>query len=153
MRHCQRLFPLTLATILIVSVGLAGCSAAGKAGAENHDYAIAPLTDMPAEVKQAPVAVQEAYQFAIANPEILKQIPCYCGCGAMGHTSNYACYVANISEDGEVEYDNHALGCSICVDISQDTMLLLDQGKDVSEIFAFVDNAYARFGPPTPLEQ
>jgi Protein of unknown function with PCYCGC motif len=150
MRHFSRLFPLTLAALLIVSVGLAGCS---KAGAVNHDYAIAPLTAMPAEVQQAPVAVQQAYQFAVANPEILNQIPCYCGCGAMGHTSNYSCYVADDFAEGEVVYENHALGCSICVDITQDTMRLLDQGKEVSEIFAYVESSYARFGPPTPLEQ
>ncbi len=150
MRHFYRLFPLTLAALLIVSVGLAGCS---KAGAVDHEYALAPLAEMPVEVQRAPVAVQQAYQFAVANPKVLEKIPCYCGCGAMGHTSNYACYVADASADGEVVYDNHALGCSICVDISQDTMRLLDQGKEVSEIFAYVDNAYARFGPPTLLEQ
>jgi hypothetical protein len=153
MKRLNRLLPVTLTALLIVSIGLAGCSAGGKSGATDHDFAMAPLTDMPAEVQQAPVAVKEAYQFAVANPEILKQIPCYCGCGAMGHTSNYACYVAGTGADGEVVYDNHALGCSICVDISQDTMRLLDQGKEVSEIFTYVDNAYARFGPPTPLEQ
>jgi hypothetical protein len=153
MNRFNRWLPLTLTALLIVSVGLAGCSTEGKAGAADHDFAMAPLDDMPAEVQQAPVAVQQAYQFAVANPEMLKQIPCYCGCGAMGHTSNYSCYVAGAGADGEVIYDNHALGCSICVDISQDTMRLLDQGKEVSEIFAYVDNSYARFGPPTPLEQ
>jgi hypothetical protein len=149
----NHLIALMLAASLILSVGLAGCSAEGKAGAANHDFALAPLADMPAEVQKAPVAVQQAYQFAVANPEILKQIPCYCGCGAMSHTSNYSCYVAGTDTDGEVIYDNHALGCSICVDISQDAMRLLEQGKEVPEIFAYVDSNYARFGPPTPLEQ
>ncbi len=153
MRRFYRLFLTALVALLIASIGLAGCSNEGSAGAVNHDFTMAPLTDMPAEVQQAPVTVQQAYQFAVANPEILNQIPCYCGCGAMGHTSNYSCYVASSGADGQVVYDNHALGCSICVDISQDTMRLLDQGKEVSEIFAYVDNAYARFGRPTPLEQ
>lgn len=153
MKRFNRLLPVSLTVLLIISVGLAGCSTEGKEGAANHDFAMASLADMPAEVQQAPVSVQQAYQFAVANPEILKQIPCYCGCGAMGHTSNYSCYVAGTGADGEVEYDNHALGCSICVDISQDTMRLLDQGKEVSEIFAYVDSSYARFGPPTPLER
>ena len=153
MKRYYRLFLTALVASLIASIGLVGCSNEGSAGAANHDFAMAPLTDMPAEVQQAPVTVQQAYQFAVANPEILKQIPCYCGCGAMGHTSNYSCYVAGSGADGQVVYDNHALGCSICVDISQDTMHLLDQGKEVSEIFTYVDNAYARFGPPTPLEQ
>ena len=103
-------------------------------------------------VQQAPPTVQEAYRFAVANPEVTSQIPCYCGCGAMGHTSNYTCFVAD-DRDGQITFDNHALGCSICVDIAQDTMRLLDEGKSVQEIFTYVDNTYARFGPPTPLEQ
>lgn len=153
MNRFNRLVPLALAAFLLASAGLAGCSSESNSGAANHSFTMAPLEEMPAEVQQAPVAVQQAYQFAVANPEILEQIPCYCGCGAMGHTSNYACYVAGVSEDGVVEYDNHALGCSICVDISQDVMRLLDQGNEVPEIFAYVDSNYARFGPPTPIEQ
>ena len=153
MNRFNQVLPLTLVALLIISAGLAGCSSESTAGASTHSFAMATLDDMPAEVQQAPVAVQQAYQFAVANPEILEQIPCYCGCGAMGHTSNYACYVAGVNEDGVIEYDNHALGCSICVDISQDVMRLLDQGKEVPEIFAYVDSNYARFGPPTPIEQ
>jgi hypothetical protein len=153
MKHFNRWLLIILPAMFIVSLGLAGCSAEGKSGAAGHGFAMAPLTDMSAEVQQAPITVQQAYQFAVANPEILKHIPCYCGCGAMGHTSNYSCYVAGTGVNGEVIYDNHALGCSICVDISQDTMRLLDQGKEVFEIFAYVDSSYSRFGPPTPLEQ
>jgi hypothetical protein len=112
---------------------------------------MAGLGEMPAEVQDAPTSVQEGYQFAVANPGVLTQIPCYCGCGAMGHKSNYDCYVSGEGADGDLAFDNHAIGCSICVDISQDVMRLLVQGKDVAEIFAYVDNTYARFGPPTPL--
>ncbi|HET6446204.1 MAG TPA: PCYCGC motif-containing (lipo)protein [candidate division Zixibacteria bacterium] len=153
MKLLYRFLPQSLATLLISGVVLAGCSAEGKAGAANHDLAMAPLAQMPADVQQSPVVVQQAYQFAVANPEVLKQIPCYCGCGAMGHTSNYSCYVADVGAGGDVVFDNHALGCSICVDISQDAMRMLDQGKEIPEIFAYVDSTYARFGPPTPLEK
>jgi len=31
------------------------------------------------------VSVQEAYRFAVANSEVLPQIPSYCGCGVMWH--------------------------------------------------------------------
>jgi hypothetical protein len=125
---------------------LAGCSA-GSSSAKTGTYAMAPMDGMPAEVKDAPVTVREAYQFAVANPDTLKQIPCYCGCGAAGHTSNYACYVSNVDEDGTVHFDGHALGCSICVDITRDTMRMLDEGKPVSEIRAAVDQTYAQYGP------
>lgn len=105
------------------------------------------MDSMPAEIRSAPATVREAYQFAAANPEVFKQIPCYCGCGAMGHTSNYVCYVSNVDDQGKVNYDTHALGCSICVDITQDTMRLLDDGKAVQEIKSYIDQNYSQYGP------
>lgn len=108
---------------------------------------MASMEIMPAEVQAAPVLVQQAYQFAVANPEVMKQIPCYCGCGAMGHASNYACYVSEVDDNGTVTFDTHALGCSICVDITQDTMRQLEQGKPVSDIKAYIDQTYSQYGP------
>ena len=46
-----------------------------------------------------------------------------------------------------ITYDPHALGCSICVDITQDTIRLLKQGKSVQEIRSYVDSTYSKFGP------
>jgi hypothetical protein len=108
---------------------------------------MASMDDMPADVKSAPVVVQQAYQFAFANPDVMQQISCYCGCGAIGHTSNYDCYVSNVEQDGTINYDTHALGCSICVDITQDTMRLLKQGKSSTEIKSFIDQTYSQYGP------
>lgn len=122
--------------------GLSAC-----AGASGRAYTLAPVDVLPEDVRQAPIAVQEAYRFAVANPEVLTQLPCYCGCGAMGHTSNYACYVAGENPDGTLRFDDHALGCSICVDITQDAMRMLDEGKTLDEIRAYVDRVYSRFGP------
>ncbi len=119
---------------------------------EHKKLILAPEKALPDFVRAAPPDIQEAYRFAIANPEIVSAFPCYCGCGAMGHNSNYNCYLAGERPGEEITFDNHALGCSICVDISQDVMRMLDQGKDVAEIYAYVDNAYARFGPATSLE-
>jgi hypothetical protein len=119
---------------LIIQGVLVSCST-------TKDLAMAPLAQMPDQVRSAPVIVQKSYQFVIANPDLMKQIPCYCGCGAIGHTSNYACYVG---ENGII--DNHALGCSICVDITQDVMRLTGQGKDPLEIKNYIDSVYSKFG-------
>ncbi len=132
--------PLLLIVVLLSGVLLAACGSAPT-------YSLAPLEELPPEVRNAPAPVRESYQFAIANPDVLKSIPCYCGCGAMGHTSNYSCYVAAENPDGSLTFDGHALGCSICVDITQDAMRMLDQGKSISEIYAYVDQTYSRFGP------
>ena len=139
-----KVYSLSL-TLLLLASGLAGCG--GGNDPAGHDYPMAPMDQMPADVQGQPVKVIQAYQFAFANPEILSQIPCYCGCGAMGHTSNYSCYVQDEQEDGAITYDPHALGCSICVDITQDSMRLLREGKSVPEIRAYVDSTYAQYGP------
>jgi hypothetical protein len=65
----------------------------------------------------------------------------------MGHASNLACYVQPGSTAEAPLFDSHALGCSICVDITQDTMRLLRQGESVADIKDYVDTAYAKYGP------
>lgn len=122
----------------------AGASAASMPGHSGH--LMAAMTDLPEEVKAAPAVVQGAYSFAIANPDILKRLPCYCGCGGMGHNSLYACYVSSVEPSGKINFDSHALGCSICVDIAQDAMRQLNEGKTVDQIKAFVDQTYAQYG-------
>ena len=105
-----------------------------------------PRDQMPAEVQASPSVVQQSYQFAAANPDVMKSIPCYCGCGNLGHTSNYSCYVSSVDSQGKIAFDNHALGCSLCVNITQDAMRLLKEGKSVPEIKAYVDTTYAKYG-------
>lgn len=148
-RRHQRVFTLGGAAILaLLGASLAGCDAKRDAAAEGTALHMADLDRMPLEVRQAPVAVRQAYQFAIANPEMLSQIPCYCGCGSMGHDSNLACFASRVAPDG-VQFDSHALGCSICVDIAQDVMRLRRQGKDLDAIKEFVSARYSRYGPAT----
>ena len=132
--------------MLLTAGVLTGCSGSAASDTDNNNLAMAPMANMPADVKSAPTTVQQAYQFAVANPDVLKQIPCYCGCGAMGHTSNYSCYVSGVEANGSVTYDTHALGCSICVDITQDTMRLMKQGDTVPEIKAYIDQTYSQYG-------
>lgn len=145
-RKFRGLSLLLLILLVLLSGSLSACG--GKDASNNDpDLAMASLEQMPEMVQSAPATVRQAYQFAAANPDVMKGIPCYCGCGSMGHTSNYSCYVSNVGADGKVNYDTHALGCSICVDITQDAMRLLKQGKSVSDIRAYVDQTYIQYGP------
>lgn len=143
-------------TIWLIVIGLlfggltTGCGSKSTVETD-HKHPMAAMEEMPMSVQDAPVRVQEAYQFAVANPDALANIPCYCGCGPMGHTSNYSCYIAG-ETDGELVFDEHALGCGICVDITHDVMRLRDQGQSADVIFTTIDQTYARFGPPTPLQ-
>ncbi len=132
-----RKFIFPALVVVLVAASLSACSS-NSAG----DMPMASLDQMPAVVQSAPVTVQQAYQFAVANPDVMKGIPCYCGCGSIGHTSNYSCYV---NSDGS--FDNHALGCSLCVDITQDAMRLSKEGRTAPQIKTYVDATYSKYGP------
>lgn len=143
----KKILLAALALVILLSGALTGCSKNASTNTDLSGLAMASMDKMPAGVQSAPVTVQQAYQFAAANPNIMKQIPCYCGCGAMGHTSNYSCYVTSVDASGAITYDDHALGCSICVDITQDVMRLLKENKPIQEIRTYVDTTYAKYGP------
>ena len=135
---------ILLIIVVLVSSTVSACSA--STSDEVHLYML-PMEQMPMDVQNAPTAVQEAYQFASVNPDVMKDIPCYCGCGNIGHSSNYDCYVSAVDDKGRIAFDNHALGCSICVDITQDVMRMLREGKSPQDARTYVDVAYARYGP------
>ena len=88
------------------SIAIAGCR--GFEAAE-HRYHLAPESVLPADVVKAPAEVREAYRFAIANRDTLRYIPCYCGCGSEGHTSNASCYVKDVSTPGNLQFDQMSL--------------------------------------------
>ena len=138
----KKFFFLIIAMLLLSTGGLSACATGGE-----HAFPMALIGSMPANVQSASLEVQQAYQFASANPGVTTHIPCYCGCKSLGHQSNYFCYVSSVDVDGVITYDSHALGCSICVDITQDAMRMLKDGKTVPEIRAYVDQTYAKYGP------
>jgi hypothetical protein len=137
---------ILLAVLLPIFSLLTGCST-GSTSSTGKQLVMASMTGMPAEVQQASVSVSDAYRFAVANPDALKNVPCYCGCGKVGHTSNYSCYVKEVKPSGEVVFDQHALGCGICVDIAQDVMKMTRDGKSPKEIRTAIDTTFAQYGP------
>ncbi len=74
-----------------------------------HAYALAPESVLPENLRKAPPKVQEAYRFAIANRELLTNVPCYCGCGAE-HKSNAECYIKEVKSDGKIDFDLMSYG-------------------------------------------
>ena len=136
--------------IVMIALLVSACSAAqSTATAEGGAPRLAPESALPDFVRNSAPQVKEAYRFAAANPEALSQYPCYCGCGAMGHQSNLNCYIKEIPTDGSIVFDNHAVGCSICVDIARDVMRLMAEGRRARDIRTYIDATYSRYGPPT----
>lgn len=62
---------------------------------------------LPSFAKENP-EVEEAYRYAAANPEVLQYVPCFCGCGNIGHRHNGDCYVQERYEDGRITFTSHA---------------------------------------------
>jgi hypothetical protein len=156
----SKLFYLTFLSLLLL--GVAGCTNYGAIQrltptppAERIKLAMAPQAELPGFAHEAEHRVQEAYRFAIANPDVLAKIPCYCGCGTMGHQHALDCFIKDVQPGGTIEFDNHAAGCGICVDITQDVMKGLRQGQDLKRIRADIDAEYSQFAAPTntpPIE-
>jgi hypothetical protein len=95
---------MAVIVLLVLSTGCGAASTGQRVRLTELD--LAPLNEMPDYVQEAPREVQEAYRFAVANPDLLAQIPCFCGCNAMGHMNNLDCYV---DEFGQInQFDNHA---------------------------------------------
>ena len=97
---------LLFAVILSVALVMSACGG----GSSGQQVKLAPVSELPTELANAPVQVREAYQFAIANQGYLSNFPCYCGCGAVEHKSNLDCYIREVRPDGSIVFDDHAFG-------------------------------------------
>jgi len=63
----------------------------------------------PAFVIAAGPEVQRLYEFQITHGEVMRYMPCFCGCGqSAGHRNNRDCYVQKVNVDGSVVLDSMA---------------------------------------------
>jgi hypothetical protein len=77
-----------------------------------------------------------AYQTAKDIPEVLEQLPCFCGCMAhFGHKNNLFCFK-----------DQHGSGCDLCQDIALDARKMHDQGMSIAQIQEQIKAKYANRG-------
>jgi hypothetical protein len=117
--------------------------------------ALPPLPQVSFEPVRPMPVVQQVYEFAARHPEVLNYIPCYCGCERMGHKANHDCFVRSRAANGRIlEWDSHALGCAVCLDVGRKAMTLFNQGMSVSAIRTAIEREYAGHTPshtPTPL--
>ncbi len=63
---------------------------------------------LPDYVLNGQALVQEGYRFALAHPEILKHMPCICGCVQHGHENNLDCFIQGSGAGGAVIFQPHA---------------------------------------------
>ena len=163
------IFALGIAGLaLAASVAIAAQASKGQGATAKPPV---PLVAKPASTRKtvpplpnvgfAPVrpmdVVRATYDFAAQHPEVLKYVPCYCGCGSQGHSANESCFVARRDAKGNVlEWDTHGFGCTICVDVAREAMQLYSSGADVVSIRTAIEkrwspgNAAGRTPTPQP---
>jgi hypothetical protein len=75
-----------------------------------------------------------AYQTAKDIPEVLQELPCFCGCmSAYGHKNNLFCFK-----------DQHGAGCAMCQEIALDARKMHDQGMKIEQIRENIKTKYSR---------
>lgn len=159
-----KLGTLFLVTLLVsasigMSYGIWRQSAPHPAATHQEQHVTATqVAHLPDYVQQAEVNVQVAYQFAIDNPDLLAQIPCYCDCEkTLHHKHNLDCYIAAFNSDGSVaQYTDHAAYCGVCVDTTLLARKLAGAGQTAQAIHTAIDVQYGYAAPhthPTELVQ
>ena len=126
-RRTLRYFGLSAAGVVLAGCGTfdkepARDTAAGEKAATPGDFSARFAAYQPADepnadpskvvwpefVLRAGPEVQRLYEFALVNGELLRYMPCFCGCGASGHRNNRDCYVRAVNPDGSVVFDDMA---------------------------------------------
>ena len=75
-----------------------------------------------------------AYEAAKEVPEVLAQIPCYCGCmTGFGHRNNLDCF-----------HDAHGVECSMCQDIALEARDMHKGGIEIERIRQLIKQKYGR---------
>jgi hypothetical protein len=70
-----------------------------------------PPLPLPKEPLPRPTyVVRAAYEAAARHPEVLGQIPCFCGCSRLGHRSNHDCFVSTRGPNVSLAWDAHGMG-------------------------------------------
>ncbi|MFF2884825.1 PCYCGC motif-containing (lipo)protein [Bacillus toyonensis] len=91
--------------------------------------------------------ISQIYGMVGKDIELLKWIPCYCGCDEnSGHKSNKDCFIREIKENGEVTWESHAMSQAACVDIAFQAVLMKQNGASILEIREYIDKQYKKEG-------
>jgi hypothetical protein len=153
-----------LATVVVAASQTAKPSTSAKATVDKQTlnpkppmakYAVPPLPSVGFAPVRSMDIVRATYDFAAQHPEVLKYVPCFCGCGEQGHKANESCFVARRDPKGNVlEWDTHGFGCTICIDVAREAMQLYSSGADVKSIRTAIERRWAANADgrtPTPL--
>ncbi|WP_064091355.1 PCYCGC motif-containing (lipo)protein [Rossellomorea aquimaris] len=109
------------------------------------------VEDLPNFLNDKDENMQLIYTSAAKSEELLKYIPCYCGCGdSAGHENNLNCFVHEI-KDEKIVWDDHGTKCQVCIDIAAEAIVKYNKGQAIKDIRDDIDAKYKEgYAKPTP---
>ena len=157
-----------MTTVLIVAaacstdpdVSSVAAQARTTAAPQNPRFLASDLPLLPAGIERGarPLSMMHAaYEFAARHPEVMKFVPCFCGCEQGGHKDNHDCFVSGRDAAGKVTaWEPHGVGCQICVDVATQAWQMHNTGATVAAIRDAIEKKYADrtasgLHTPTPL--
>jgi hypothetical protein len=109
----------------------------------------------PRLLPRPPEVIRTTYRFAAEHPEVLRYIPCFCGCETSGHRSSEDCFVASRARNGKVtKWNEHGIACAMCIAVADRAREMHAKGSSVVEVRADVERRYGHttgLSTPTPL--
>jgi len=101
---------LSALVVLLISGVVSGCGSGRTAKGPSATPAemVKKAGPMPTWLASGTADLTEIYAWAAAHQAELQYIPCYCGCGSMGHTNNAQCYFTTDKTGQITAYDQHA---------------------------------------------
>jgi hypothetical protein len=135
--------------VLVAAFMLSMGALASKAEADNVAGPMPPSVmaghgTVPDAAYAAGDAALAAYQAALDAPDVLRSVPCLCGCiEGFGHTSNLDCYITADYAD-VTQYSTHGLYCLVCQRITADALAGAARGLNAAQLRAMIEEAYGR---------
>ena len=118
--------------------------------AESARRPLPPIPDVADRVYETDV-VRTLYEFVADNSYVARHLPCFCSCGQRhGHTSVETCYIKKRDPDGTLAWSDHAMQCTICMDVIRMGKAMHERGLSMDQIRSEVEKEYARFDRRTP---
>jgi hypothetical protein len=97
----------------------------------------------PRLLPRPPEVIQAVYRYAAEHPEVLRYVPCFCGCNEMGHRSSEDCFVKNRSKAGAVtEWNEHGIACAMCIAVAERAKTMCESGASLSDVRADIEKRY-----------
>ncbi|MFV8829902.1 PCYCGC motif-containing (lipo)protein [Alkalihalobacterium sp. APHAB7] len=93
-----------------------------------------------------PIIGVDEYNTNILHQQDLEKIPCFCGCGEIGHTSNHNCFFT-YNESGQRMLEKHGEFCQVCLDLTNIYVELKDEGKTLQDIREYIDRMFEGYVP------